>query len=250
MMADHERLEELIVARALGGLDPEDERAYERERAEHGPDCAECRRLETEYGEVAGRLAFSLDPEPANPDLEERVVALATGKRTESVAILHPGDDDLSERRAIRERRPGGVILRPLVAVAAAFVLFVGGWAIGTTMSGGEPTIPSDARVVAFEGAQPDTGTLSVAFTPGEAGVYLLGAGLPQPSDGEVYELWMIQDGEAVSGTCVVPEADGSLFAFADAELGTTEAMAVTVESSSCPAAPTTEPVFTAAITV
>ena len=250
MMAEHERLEELIVARALGGLDPEDERAYERERAEHGPDCAECRRLEAEYGDVAGRLAFALEPEPVSRDLEDRTVVLATGERTDAVAILEPEGDEVSERRAMRERRPSGVILRPLVAVAAAFVLFVGGWAIGSSMSDGdEGGVPADARVVAFEGTQPDVGTLSVAYTPGEPGVYVLGSGLPQPADGEVYELWMIQDGEPVSGACVVPEADGSLFAFADAELGTTEAMAVTVESSSCPAAPTSEPVFTAAIT-
>ena len=26
--------------------------------ASHGPDCEECRRLEIEYGEVAGRLAL------------------------------------------------------------------------------------------------------------------------------------------------------------------------------------------------
>jgi hypothetical protein len=243
MMANHERIEELIVARALGGLDPDDERAYERERAEHGVGCAECLRLEAEYGDVAGRLAFSLDPEPVSQVLEDRVVGLATG----SVASI--GDADTRERPAVREPGRSRFSLRPLAAIAAAFVLFVGGLAIGSAMSGDDPSIPSDARVVAFEGTQPDTGTLSVAYTPGEEGVYLLGAGLPQPAAGEVYEVWMIRDGEPIPGPCVVPEADGSLFAFADAELGTTEAMAVTVESSSCPSAPTTDPVFTATIT-
>jgi hypothetical protein len=247
MMADHEHLEELIVARALGGLDPEDERAYERERAEHGADCAECRRLEAEYADVAGRLAFTLDPEPVSPDLEDRVVALATASATVPDAPPPSQNDELAQRRTERGRR-GGSLARTLVAIAAAFVLFVGGWAIGSATSGGEPSIPADARVVAFEGADTGDATLSVAYTPGEPGVYVLGSDLPAPADDQVYEVWMIQDGQPVPGPCLRPEADGSLFAFADADLGTTEAMAITVESSSCPSAPTSDPVFTAEI--
>jgi hypothetical protein len=251
MMADHERLEELIVARALGGLDPDDEREYERQRAEHGADCAECRRLEAEYADVAGRLAFTLDPEPVSRELEDRVVALATNPATVTVPeapATSATSDDLAQRRAESERRGGGSLARTFVAIAAAFVLFVGGWAIGSATSGGDPSIPADARVVAFEGTDTGDATLSVAYTPGEPGVYVLGSGLPEPSGDEVYEVWMIQDGQPVPGPCLRPEADGSLFAFADAELGTTEAMAVTVESSSCPSAPTSDPVFTATI--
>jgi hypothetical protein len=242
VIRDHERLEELIAVRALGGLDPDDERAYEQERAAHGADCVECRRLETEYGEVAGRIAFSLDPEPASPELEDRVVGLATG----SVAVL----ERVTPRQAARARRrfsAGGVVLRPLVAAAAAVVVFVGGWAAGSLTSDETPPVPSDARVVAFEGE--GGGTLAVAYRPGEAGVYLLGSGLDTPPEGRVYEVWMIRDGTPIPGPCVTPQPDGSLFAFADAELGTTETMAVTVERASCPTAPTTDPVFTATIT-
>ncbi len=242
MIRDHERLEELIAVRALGGLDPDDERAYEQERAAHGADCAECRHLETEYGEVAGRLAFSLDPEPATPELEDRVVGLATG----SVAKL----EHVTPRQAPRVRRRSsgrGVVLRPLVAAAAAVVVFVGGWAAGSLTSGDAPPVPSGARVVAFDGES--SGTLAVAYRPGEEGVYLLGSGLEAPPEGRVYEVWMIRDGTPIPGPCVTPEPDGSLFAFADAELGTTEMMAVTLERASCPTAPTTDPVFTATIT-
>lgn len=236
MIRDHERLEELIAVRSLGGLDTDDERVYAQERAAHGADCAECLRLEAEYGEVAGRLPFSLDPEPVGDELEERVVGLATG----SVAILEPGAGPKA-----RPRR-GGVVLRPLVAVAAAFVLFVGGLAVGSVTSD-DGTIPSDARVVAFEGA--GGGTLAVAYRPGEEGVYLLGSGLEAPPEGQVYEVWMIEDGTPTPGPCVRPSDDGSLFAFAPAEIGTTDTMAVTVESAACPTAPTTEPVFTATLT-
>jgi hypothetical protein len=138
-------------------------------------------------------------------------------------------------------------VLRPLVAAAAAIVVFVGGWAVGSLTSDDAPAVPAGARVVAFEGE--GGGTLAVAYRPGEEGVYLLGSGLATPPEGSVYEVWMIRDGTPIPGPCVRPEADGSLFAFADAELGTTQTMAVTVESAECPAAPTTEPVFTATIT-
>jgi hypothetical protein len=243
MIRDHERIEELIVARALGALDGDDEREYARERDAHGAECAECLRLEAEYGEVAGRLAFSLDPEPVREELEERVVGFAAG----SVAILERDDADGAGAPRRPTRRPGGVVLRPLVAVAAAAVLFVGGWAIGAVTSGDDGSgVPVDARVVALEGD--GDGTLATAYRPGDAGVYVLGSGLQAPPEGQVYELWMIDDGTPIPGACVRPSPDGSVFAFVDAEVGTTDTMAVTVESADCPSAPTSDPIFVATL--
>jgi Anti-sigma-K factor rskA len=238
-MRDHERIEELIAVRALGGLDGEDEQALVAEMATHGPACEDCRRLQAEYGEVAGRLAFSLDPEPVPAEMEDLVVGLATG----SAARLTPGGS--GERRA-RRRGPGGVRLRPLVAIAAAIVLFVGGLAIGTQVTGeGSREIPDDARVVAFQG-EPGGGTLSVAFTPGRSGLYIVGADLPAPPEGQVYEVWMIEGDTPTPGPCLSPAADGSLVAFVDAEVETTDVMAVTVEPESCSTEPTTTPIFVA----
>jgi len=156
MMRDHELIEELIVARALDGIDPADERTLEHEQAAHGADCLECRRLEREYAEVAGKLAFAVAPEALRPELEDEIVGLATG----SVARLEPpGGREPSIDGA--QRRRGGGVLRPLVAIAAAFVLFVGGWAVGSLTSGDDATVPPGARVVAFEGAN---GKLAVAY--------------------------------------------------------------------------------------
>jgi anti-sigma-K factor RskA len=242
MMADHEHLEELIAADTLGGLDVGERRELERQRAAHGADCVECRRLEDEYGEVAGRLAFAVDPIPLREGFEDEVVAATTDPRPALERVV-----DLRSRRRDTPRPRSTGFLRPLAAVAAAIVLFVGGWAVGVGTSGSDPgSIPSDARVVAFQGN--GHGTLALAYRPGEKGVYLLGSGLEAPPSGDVYEVWMIRDKTPVSGACVRPSPDGSLFAFTDAALGTTETMAVTVESSSCPSAPTSEPVFTASI--
>src|SRR5205823_257627 len=61
-MTDHDRIEELIAARALGALDPHEVTELDGLRGEHGPDCVTCRAHEDDYGEVAGRLAFAAEP--------------------------------------------------------------------------------------------------------------------------------------------------------------------------------------------
>jgi hypothetical protein len=97
-------------------------------------------------------------------------------------------------------------------------------------------------RFVPFRGG---SGELAMAYTPGEPGLFVWGNGLPDPGPGKIYELWMFRNGSPIRGACLSP-ADGSLAAFVDTDLGSSEAMAVTVESEACPAAPTTEPVYTA----
>lgn len=231
---DHERIEELLAVAALGGLDGEDVEALRAELAEHGPACEECRRLERAYAEVAGRLAFAVDPAPIPDGMQERVVGFATGSAA-PLRVMSPRE---------RRRSGPGIRLRPLVAVAASVVVFAAGLGVGALVTGGEARIPADARVVALEG-EPGAGSFAVAFVPGKEGIYLLGAELPAPTAGQVYELWMISDGTPAPGACVSPEPDGSLFAFVDAELGAADTMAVTLEPA-CSDAPTTTPLFVA----
>ena len=54
-----------------------------------------------------------------------------------------------------------------------------------------------------------------------------------------------VRDGNPVRAACMTP-TDGAVAAHLDADLSSAELMAVTVESTDCPAAPTTDPVFTA----
>lgn len=231
MMRSHDRIEELIAIRSIGGLEPDERAELEREMASHGPDCEECRRLETEYGEVGGRLAFALDPVAVRPGLADETMALALG-----------------ETPASRPDR-GGNRWRPLVAVAAAVVLFVGGAVVGAAVFGGGE-VPEQATVLALEPQDPTvTGTVTAAFRPGEPGIYLQGSGLePLPED-RVYELWVIQGDTPAAAVCVRPNDDGSVFGFADEEVSGSEVLAVTVEPSSCSDAPTTPPRWAAQVT-
>ena len=238
-MSEHERLQELLAAGAMDGLDPQGEAELARLRDAHGHDCIECRRAERDFGEAAGRLAFALEPRSPRAGLEDELIARATGRGTGSRVV------SLEDARS---RRRGGA-WKAAVGIAAGFMLFAGGWVVRDATEptdGGEAAAIAGARVVTFEGAD---GNLSIAYRPGQTGVYILGSALPAPPEGSVYEVWMIQDDVPVAGPCLSPEADGTLFTYVEAELGTTDTMAVTLESSSCPSEPTGDPILTADLT-
>jgi anti-sigma-K factor RskA len=243
---DHERIEELISIRSLGGLDPDDEFLLERLMEEHGDACEECRLLRDEYGEVAGRLAFALAPAALREGFEDEVVSLATSARSAAAAPVGFGAraiGSLDDRRADRAQRRGGFgAWKGLVAAAAALALVAGGWIARDVIVPDRPDL-ADARVVAFSG---ERGELAIAYRPGERGAYLVGSDLPPAGPGRVLEVWMIRGDQVVRGVCLTPTDDGSLATFVDAELGSTSAMAVTVEPSSCPSKPSTDPILTA----
>lgn len=222
-MRDHALIEELLTVRALGAIDPDDDARLRDEMARHG-DCEECGRLARETTEAAGRLAFALDPVPVGHDLEERTVA------------------------RLRDERPSpGATpwVRPLVAAVAAALLFAGGWLAGRATGGGTPFPLEDGRVAAFQGS--GSGNLALVYRPGERGLYLIGSDLAEPVDGITYELWLFRDGTPVRAGCFEP-SDGGILRFVDVSLGGAETAAVTRESTACPTAPTTEPLFTATL--
>jgi hypothetical protein len=133
------------------------------------------------------------------------------------------------------------------VAAAAAVVLFFAGWAARDLITGGGPSFDfANARVVTFQG---ETGNLAVAYRPGQTGAFVFGSNLQAPPSDRVYEVWMFQDGTPVRGACFRPEPGGTLLTYLDANLETSQQMAVTVESPSCPSAPTTQPILTADLT-
>jgi anti-sigma-K factor RskA len=228
MTREHALIDELMAIRALDGLDADDATRLERELATHG-DCDECRRLEAEHSEVAGMLALALDPRPVDEDMADRILA-----ETQRPSAAAAPVDEVSARR---EAHLGRWQAAFGVAAAVALVLAV---MLAARPDGGL-NMPGE-RIVPFEGAP---GELALAYTPGERGVLVWGTGLPDLGERRVYELWLIEDGDAVRGACLAP-TEGAVAAYVDADLSSTELMAVTVESTDCPAAPTTDPRFTA----
>ena len=232
MTRDHELIEELIAVRSLGGLEPADEQRLREAMASHGPDCEECRRLEADYADVAGGIGFALDPVAVRPGFAEETFERALG-----------ADAPPYEPRAERGRRRS--VLRPVLGIAAAFVLFAAGWIVGVMLTE-EPAL-TEATTISFQG-EADGGTISAAFRPGDQGLFLLGFDLPQLPEDQVYELWVFEGETPVSALCAKPSANGSMFEFVDASLEGVGLMAVTVESTSCPDAPTSDAVFTAEV--
>ncbi|HEY8018874.1 MAG TPA: anti-sigma factor [Actinomycetota bacterium] len=242
---NHDRIEERLAVRVLGGLDEADAAALEAEMASHG-DCSACRRLEREFAETAGRLAFALDPAPVEPGMADRILAARAVAPIAPAAVEAPPRGTARDQVAERRRSRGtytfvGVAAGiALVAVIAATALWPGGRATDVTAR------PAQA-IVRFQGEE---GHLAMAYTPGESGVIFWGSDLPDPGVGHVYEIWMIQRGTPVSGGCLRPTPGGDLAAFVDADVGTTNLMAVTVEPADCPGTPSGDPVLTAPLDV
>jgi hypothetical protein len=220
MTLDHTTIDELLAARSLDGLEPDEAALLQREMADHG-DCETCRRLEVEHRETAGMLALLLEPRAVDPAVVE--------------GILQGSGASSASPDPIRRRWQAAFGVAAVVAAALAFVLL--------TRPGADDVVPG-RRFVSFEGG---SGELAAAYAPGERGLVVWGTDLPDPGAGRVYELWLIQDGTPTRGACLTPQ-DGALGAYLDADLGRADTLALTVESSACPDAPTTDPVYTASL--
>jgi hypothetical protein len=224
---DHSAIEELLAARALGGLDAGDDIELTRLMAEHGPDCEECRRLQDGFDETAGLLGFALDPVPVDPRIAERIVAQPRPRPV---------------RELPRQRRGRG--WPALVAVAAAIVLVLATIAVFRPRTQTVAGVSFTQQVITFDGG---SGEVAMAYSPGEPGALIVGRDLPPPGTDRTYEIWAITGTTAVSAGCVSP-SDGRLATFTNLDVSTSDVMAITVESSSCPSQPTTQPVYTATL--
>ena len=237
-MRDHERIEELLSAQVLGALDAADERELSEARADHGGACEDCARIERELSEVAGILPFALTPVPTDPRIADRILGAT---ESSGVTMLPEGPpvavDEFEARRAGRRTRAWTALVGVAAVLVALFIV------ASTVLTRPVEVTSADlsGRLVRFE-TQGVDGTLAMAYTPGEPGAVFWGHGLPDPGEGRTLEIWMIEGDTAVSGGCATP-VDGRVAIFVDAEIGTTDTMAVTVESTECPPAPTGEPV-------
>ena len=239
MTLDHSVIEELLAVDALDGLDGDDRERLRRERAAHG-DCDECRALEVEFAETAAQLSTVLEPAPVDDSMVERILASSSATEVPPPPVGAP-IDELSVRRSLGSRaRQIGVAAAAAAAVFVAIVISLAPTTVETTVS-------TSQRVVSFGGAT--EATLAMAYTPGTPGAVFFGTGLADPGADAVYEIWMIEDGKATSGGCVAP-TNGMVALSVDASIGTSEAMAVTVEPADCPSTPSGPPVLEADLTV
>ena len=233
-MNDHALIEERLAARVLGGLDADDETALEQEMAAHG-DCEDCRLLELAYGEVAGRLALSLDAAPVDAAMAERILAAPPATEPGGPLVLAG-----AETARPRRRRPAWTAL---VAVAAAVALIAAGVGLALARRPATATIAEAPTVTTFS---PTTnGHLTLVYTPDGSGV-VWGSGMTAPASGRVYALWALTGTTATLVGC--PQVtDGTLVAPVSG-LQDATSMAVTQEPASCPSQPTSTPIMTTTV--
>jgi anti-sigma-K factor RskA len=232
-MTDHLRIEGFLAARALSGLDPVDAEELRRALSAHGDDCSECHRLEAEYQEVGGRLAFALAPAAVPRDMEDRIVADGPPRRAVS-------------RRTWRVPR--------LIAAAAAAVLLVAG-AIGGYLLAPRPApgLEAVAEYVAQSGTRmtplqgDGRGSLALAFGEGRRFSYLIGAGVQPAPSGKVYELWLRRDGR-LQPAATFSGSDDVVAVRVPFDPSTATEAAVTLEVAPGAKTPSTNPIFRATI--
>ena len=232
-MRDHADIEELLALEALGGIEPADRERLADLMAEHGPGCAECADLQRGYGATAAVLGDDLVASSVSEDLEAGTVA---------AALAEPRLGAAGGRRGWR---------MTLIAVAAAFALVAIG-AIGGYLAAPRGGVDAflrqpGVRLVPFEPTAEGSGTMTLAVSSSGTEGYVIGTDLAQPPAGQVYELWTISGEHPTSLGCSVP-SNGHMAVPVRGDFSSADVAAMTVESDSCPAAPTTAPLQVATL--
>ncbi len=193
-MSDHEEVRDLIPGYVLDALEPE-ESALVRE---HLSRCAACRRELAGFLRVTDQLALgaaeaSAPPSPPRPDLEERILRIA------------------SLERAQQTMRPARRWTRGLAAAAAVLIVLLGaGNVLQWTRSPQFQARTKGLVTVALTGTYRHLdayGTLVVDVEDNEG--VLAVRGLPKLSTDQRYQLWLKKGGQVQSGGLFNVDEDG-----------------------------------------
>lgn len=239
-MSDHERVQELLAVRALGGLDDEGRAELAGALSEHA-DCRGCAEMARDFDEAAGRLAFALKPSPTTvtaADVLARadtpIQAVTTRRATVDLARPSP--------------RPRWRSLLVAAAVGLVAIGGVGGTLIARQAGSGSAALARyltepETTVRPFKGTG---GTLSVATQDGTDRSFVFGnVGAPPP--GKVYQLWTVRGSTPVAGPTFLPRG-GTVVLQVDAATQGADAVAITVEPTGGSKAPTSTPIFVASL--
>lgn len=228
MMADHDRMEEIVAAYVLGACDED-----ERERAQaHIVACPICRETARRLSLAANALPLATD-EVRPPDrLRARILTLA--------AATPPGqarpEGEPPARIVPLPRPPATSVSRPRrrrfpaywAAVAALVVGLVGLGAWNVVLNSRLNAPPARYAMVGTGTMAGASGTVTAS---NQQAVVLL-SGMPPLPAGRVYELWLIDaSGKAASAGVFTPTADGTARVGIDRPLDDVQVVAVTQEA-------------------
>jgi hypothetical protein len=186
MTWDHDRVEELLAARALDGLDPEEAALAERALVEHVPGCARCREALDGFSAVAGDLGLLAEPVATPETLDARV------KRS---LVRH------------RRRSAGWAV----AAAASVIALALGGWnlVLNTQLADRDALreatqafVRPQSTVVAMQGSQ----AASMVYDHEEDRMIVVATGLPETDEEGTAVLEIDADPSRVTAVMVTEE--------------------------------------------
>ncbi len=237
MSADHEQLEQMVAGYVLGALETDEARHVEA----HLDACVSCRELAARLSRAVGAIPLATERVAPPPRLRERILAAAAGRPVPEPAPQRRGRlIALPTLHRPAWRMPGSWAAVAVVAVIAAFALGTG---VGSHI--GRPPLPATTAQYQLTGSgRLATSQARVISLRQDAVMFVEFSGLPQPNQGRVYELWIIQPGGApVPAGTFVPDADGSKVLVLDRNFKGSAVMAVTSEPGPAgSAAPTEQP--------
>ncbi|HEY4026286.1 MAG TPA: anti-sigma factor [Candidatus Dormibacteraeota bacterium] len=244
MTADHDRLEELVAEYVLGACD---ERDAEVARA-HLVACPSCRALAQRLMPAVDALPLAVD-EMAPPErLRARILAVAAVTPQQSEPTPAARIIALPRRGAggggsgIGRGGAAGFPVMYWAAVAAlAIVVFVlVAWNV--RLAGQLDQAPARYPLVGTGAMSGASGTVTELMRQNAAVVEL--TGVPQPREGMVYELWLIDaSNRPIPAGVFTPNHDGRVTLAVSRSLGAVRTVAVTQEAGPTGArAPTQKP--------
>jgi anti-sigma-K factor RskA len=232
-----EDLHDQVAGYVLGALDAEERRAFEAHLAE----CADCREQVEALGGAAAALAYGVEG-PAPPgELRDRILVRAREERPNVVPL--------------RPRRSLTTWAAAAAAVAACAAVGLGVWA--GTLRGSldrERSAASDERAALALLADPASrriplsgarGTLAVGADGSAA---LVVARLAPAGSGKTYEAWVIPGNGAPKPAGLFQVRDDTTAVTIARRVPAGATVAVTRERAGGVDAPTTKPIFTAAV--
>ncbi len=233
---EHEVIESLIPAYAVGAADPAERTEIER----HLPGCASCRAQLAAYEELCAALLYTV-PQAAAP---ERLYADLAQRMAPASASKAPA----ARPAARRWRWPA-----PALAAAALVLLVASNLFWFNRLNRVQQDLATQATVVAMLAQHPkELGLNAEPAVPaargdfyydpqGKTGVLRV-SGLPAVPPDKAYQLWLIRGGQRDSGGLfrVDPGGAGMLVVAADRPLAQYNALGITLEPARGSPGPTT----------
>jgi anti-sigma-K factor RskA len=234
--AEHERYQEDVGAYLLGALGDDENAAFER----HLATCHVCQ-------DELQHLMTAADALPRSVEQFEPPASLKAALMEQVYAEAEPAE---VPRRSLAERL-GLAPFRPQFAAFAAALLIVGVLAgVGiSALGGGDDGGGSGARSVVASVDSSRIGASHATLQIADGGTASLHvSGMPQPADGQVYEVWLQRGDKIAPGPLFTVDRNGNGVAAVPGDLDGVSRVMVTREKRDGALQPTEAPVVTASI--